>query len=418
MSTPRPLWQGRTLAVVGIVLFAFSLRSAVASLSPLFDHISAEFDLPAAVIGLIGTAPPVCYAVFGLLTPALERRFGLERLAVAAMVVVAAGLVVRSLAPNSGLLLAGTALVFAAVGTGNILLPPLVKRYFPDRIGLMTTVYSTTMALSTALPALVAVPVADASDWHLSLGLWSVFALVGAVPWIGLAARHRAQTAADAAASAAADADDDIEEPSPRAFGRMWRVPLAWGLLAAFAASATMAYTSFAWLPKILVDTAGVTPAAAGVLLSLFGFMGLPASLAVPLLVARWNATRLLIGVAIACGFVGLGGLLLAPATATWLWVALFGLAPLLFPLVLVLLGLRTRTHEGAVALSGFVQSIGYGIAALFPLGIGLLHDATQSWTGPLIVLAAVVAAVIPAGVVVARPHTVEDEWERRHGAW
>jgi len=418
MSTPRPLWQGRTLAVVGIVLFAFSLRSAVASLSPLFDHISAEFDLPAAVIGLIGTAPPVCYAVFGLLTPALERRFGLERLAVAAMVVVALGLVARSLAPNAGLLLAGTALVFAAVGTGNILLPPLVKRYFPDRIGLMTTVYSTTMAVSTALPALIAVPVADASDWHFSLGLWSVFALVGTIPWIGLAVRHHRETVAAGTADADAADEDDIEGPSPRAFGRMWRVPLSWALLVTFAASATMAYTSFAWLPKMLVDVAGVTPAAAGGLLSLFGFMGLPASLAVPLLVTRFNATRLLIGIAIACGFVGLGGLLFLPTVAPWLWVALFGLAPLLFPLVLVLLGLRTRTHEGAVALSGFVQSIGYGIAALFPLGIGLLHDATDSWTGPLIVLAIVVAAVIPAGTVVARPHTVEDEWERHHGTW
>ncbi|MGN6221470.1 MAG: MFS transporter [Microbacterium sp.] len=416
MSTPRPLWQGRTLAVVGIVLFAFSLRSAVASLSPLFDHISAEFDLPAAVIGLIGTAPPVCYAVFGLLTPALERRFGLERLAVAAMVVVALGLVARSLAPDAGLLLAGTALVFAAVGTGNILLPPLVKRYFPDRIGLMTTVYSTTMAISTALPALVAVPVADASDWHFSLGLWAVFALVATIPWIGLAVRHHRETVAIGVPDVADD--EDVDEPSPRVFGRMWRVPLAWALLVSFAASATMAYTSFAWLPKMLVDVAGVTPAAAGGLLSLFGFMGLPASLAVPLLVTRWNATRLLIGVAIACGLAGLAGLLFAPTFAPWLWVALFGLAPLLFPLVLVLLGLRTRTHEGAVALSGFVQSIGYGIAALFPLGIGLLHDATDSWTGPIIVLTLVVVAVIPAGAVAARPHTVEDEWERHHGTW
>jgi CP family cyanate transporter-like MFS transporter len=402
--------------VIGIIAFAFSLRSAVASLSPLIDHISEDFAMPAALIGLIGTAPPVCYAVFGLLTPALERRFGLERLAVAAMVVVALGLVARSLAPNAALLLAGTALVFAAVGTGNILLPPLVKRYFPDRIGLMTTVYSTTMAVSTALPALIAVPVADASDWHLSLGLWSVFALAGIIPWIGLAVRHHAETVA-AGMPDVAD-EDDIEEPSPRAFGRMWRVPLAWALLVAFAASATMAYTSFAWLPRMLVDIAGVTPAVAGGLLSLFGFMGLPASLAVPLLVARWNATRLLIGIAIASGLIGLAGLLFAPTVAPWLWVALFGLAPLLFPLVLVLLGLRTRTHEGAVALSGFVQSLGYGIAALFPLGIGLLHDATDSWTGPLIVLAVVVAAVIPAGAVVARPHTVEDEWARRHGTW
>ncbi|MCC2032939.1 MFS transporter [Microbacterium allomyrinae] len=413
-SSARPLWRGRALALVGIVLFAFSLRSAVASLSPLFDHISADFDLPAAVIGLIGTAPPVCYAVFGLLTPALERRFGLERLAVAAMIVVTLGLIARSLAPNSGLLLAGTALVFAAVGVGNILLPPLVKRYFPDRIGLMTTVFSTTMAAATFVPPLLAVPVADASDWHVSLGLWAVFALVAMIPWIGLAVRR---ASADRLASLSGD-DDDIEQTSPRAFGRMWRLPIAWALLVGFAVSSTLAYTSFAWLPKILVDIAGVTPAVAGVLLALFGFMGLPASLAVPLLVTRWNATRVLFAVAVVTGLTGIAGLLFAPSAAPWLWVALLGLAPLLFPLVLVLLGLRTRTHEGAVALSGFVQSGGYAIAALFPVGIGLLHDATDSWTVPLIVLGCVVAAAIPVGVIAARPHTVEDDWEQRHGAW
>jgi CP family cyanate transporter-like MFS transporter len=409
----RPLWQGRSLALVGIVVFAFSLRSAVASLSPLFDHIAADFDLPTTVIGLIGTAPPVCYAVFGLLTPGLERRFGLERLAVAAMLIVAVGLIARSLAPNSGLLLAGTALVFAAVGTGNILMPPLVKRYFPDRVGLMTTVFSTTMAVATFVPPLLAVPVADASTWRVSLGLWAVFALAAAVPWIGLAVRRASFDRSVADANG-----DDLEAASPHVLGRMWRIPLAWALLVGFAVSSTLAYTAFAWLPKMLVDIAGVTPVVAGVLLSLFGFMGLPASLVVPLLVTRWNATRVLFGVAVTTGLVGIAGMLFVPAFAPWLWVALFGTTPLLFPLILVLLNLRTRTHEGAVALSGFVQSGGYAIAALFPVGIGVLHELTDSWTGPLIVFAVVVAAAIPAGVIAARPDTVEGHWERRHGAW
>ncbi len=83
-----------------------------------------------------------------------------------------------------------------------------------------------------------------------------------------------------------------------------------------------------------------------------------------------------------------------------------------------MLLGLRARTHEGAVALSGFVQSVGYGVVALFPLGLGLLHDLTKSWVAPLLVLVVVALVAIPAGMVTARPHTVEDEWERRHGAW
>jgi len=201
-------------------------------------------------------------------------------------------------------------------------------------------------------------------------------------------------------------------------FGRMWRLPLAWALAVGFLAAGTIAYTSFAWLPQLLVDTAGVTPAVAGALLSLFAAMGLPASLLVPLLVTRYHATRALFGVAVVCGFAGIAGLLFAPEAAPWLWIVLLGLEPLLFPLTLVLLGLRTRTHEGSVALSGFVQSIGYAIVALFPVGIGLLHGATDSWTGPLLVLAVVVAAAIPAGVVVAKRTTIEDEWERRHGSW
>jgi CP family cyanate transporter-like MFS transporter len=148
----QPLWRGRALALIGIVLVAFSLRSAVASLSPVIDHIAEDFAVSSVVVGLIGAAPPVCFALFGLLTPVLERRFGLERVAVAAIALIAAGLLLRSLAVDSTSLLAATAVVFAGVGSGNVLLPPLVKKYFPDRLGLMMTVYSTTMAVSTFVP--------------------------------------------------------------------------------------------------------------------------------------------------------------------------------------------------------------------------------------------------------------------------
>ena len=374
----RPLWRGRALALIGIVLFAFSLRSAVASLSPLLDHVARDFAVPALVVGLIGTAPPVCYAISGLLTPVLERRFGLERLVVTAMAVAVVGLVARSLSVDSLTLLASTAIIFAAVGAGNVLLPPLL-----------------------------AVPVADAAGWRVSLGLWALFAGLATIPWVALLVREHGR-----------GGDVDIETANPRVFGRMWRLPLVWALTVIFVVSGTLAYTSFAWLPTLLVQTAGVSNAEAGALLSLFAFMGLPASLAVPVLVSRYNAIVPLFTVAVLSGLAGIAGLLFAPAAATWLWVGLLGTAPLFFPLTLVLLGLRSRTHEASVALSGFVQSIGYAIVAVFPVGIGLLHDATGGWTAPLIVLGIVVAAAVPAGFVIVRPHSVEDEWERRHGAW
>ncbi len=127
-----------------------------------------------------------------------------------------------------------------------------------------------------------------------------------------------------------------------------------------------MAYVAFAWLPTILVDLGGVTPATAGFLLSLFALVGLPCSMLVPVLVVRFQATRPLFFVAVVAGLVGLGGLLLFPTVALPLWVAIFGLTAIMFPLSLVLLSIRARTPESAVALSGFVQSIGYAIAAVF----------------------------------------------------
>lgn len=410
MTSPDPLAvrRGRILALVGIVLLAFSLRSAVASLSPLFDAIGEDFELPAAVLGLIGTVPPLCFAVFGLLASGFERRFGLERTTLVALGAVALGLVARAAAVDAYGLLLGSALVFAGVGVGNVLLPALVKKYFPDRIGLMTTVYSTMMAISTFVPPLVAVPVADAAGWRTSLGLWAVFALAGLAPWIVLALRARR----------AALAEVDIEPVSTRVFGRMWRLPTAWALAVTFFVSSAVAYTSFAWLPKILVDTAGVTPQVAGTLLSLFALIGLPASLVVPVLVARRGVVLPLFIVASASGVLGAGGLLVAPASAPWLWVALLGILPLLFPLVLTSVGLRTRTHDATVALSSFAQSLGYGVTMLMPIGVGLIHDATGSWTVPLVVLLAISLLAVPAGVVIARRKTVEQEWEQRHGSW
>ncbi|MGJ0390455.1 MFS transporter [Microbacterium sp. CGR1] len=433
-SRAQPLWRGRALALIGIVLVAFSLRSAVASLSPVIDHIAEEFTVSSVVVGLIGAAPPVCFAVFGLLTPLFERRFGLERVAVVAIALIAAGLLLRSLAVDSTSLLAATAVVFAGVGSGNVLLPPLVKKYFPDRLGLMMTVYSTTMAVSTFVPPLVAVPIADTAGWRVSLGLWGVFAAIALVPWVAMLVAHRtdavttgrslAEQSSSEATTGEFDAASMATGPiattpaNPRVFGRLWRLPLAWSIALVFGASSTMAYVSFSWLPTIMIDVGGVSPSNAGLLLSLFGLMGLPCSLLVPILIVRFQATRPVFFVAIAAGLVGLAGILFLPTVALPLWVALFGLAPALFPLALVLLSIRARTPESAVALSGFVQSIGYAVAAVFPLLIGLLHDATDSWLIPLWLLVGVLIAVIPAGWIAGRRRTIEEDWERRHGRW
>jgi CP family cyanate transporter-like MFS transporter len=250
----------------------------------------------------------------------------------------------------------------------------------------------------------VAVPVADAAGWRTSLGMWSVLALVALVPWITMLVRHRTRSVPTPV----------LEEPEPAILGRIRHSRLAWALAAVFAVSSLNAYAVFAWLPQLLVDRSMVSAGQAGTLLSLFAAMGIPCAVIIPVLAARMKNVGLLVYTGAFCFVAGYLGLILAPETLTWLWVSVAGLGQLMFPLALVLINLRTRTHEGAVALSGFVQGVGYTLGALGPLIVGLLHELTGDWLWPLLFLTSTALAVTIAGAVIARPHMLEDELNGR----
>lgn len=410
----RTGWGGRILPFVGIVLVALSLRTAVAAISPILDHISRELQLSAVIISLLGAVPPVAFAVSGLLAPAISRRIGLDRSLLLAIAVMVLGHLGRALAPTSGVLLGATVVTLFGVGVANVLLPPIVKRYFPDRIGAVSAVYITVISFGASIPALVAVPVADSAGWRIFLGIWFLVAITAAVPWIGMLLRERRTRARAGDVPTASELDD----PEPALAGRMAHSLIAWAMVGAFGAAAFVSYATFAWLPLILVDTAGLTRGQAGSLLALWAFMGFPCGILAPILATRLKNTAPVLAGGVLFIAIGYGGLLVAPAAAPVLWTVLAGLGPLLFPLILTLINLRTRTHAGAVALSGFVQGLAYGIGALGPIVIGLIHGATGSWTLSLTVLIVVgVGLATPAVFLLARPRFVEDELNARAAA-
>ncbi|MET0854428.1 MAG: MFS transporter [Microterricola sp.] len=393
----RPLWAGRTLALLGILLVALNLRTAVAALSPIAAEITQDIPLSPIALGVLGMLPPVCFALFGIFSPVFTRRFGLEPVLIAALIAIVVGHTLRGLSVSLPMLLLGSAITFAGLGVGNVLLPPLVKKYFPDRVGLMTTLYATALSVGTFIPPLFAVPVADAAGWQFSLGMWAIFGMLALLPWVTLMIGHRTRGV------------ELPEEAQPALLVRVWRSSLGWSLAVVFATSSLNAYAMFAWLPALLVDTAGQTPAEAGAMLSLYAAMGLPAALVIPVLAARLRHIGVLVYIGVAFFIVGYLGLLLVPAELTWLWVALAGCGPLIFPLSLVLINLRTRTHEGSVALSGFIQGVGYTIGALGPLLVGVFHELSSGWSLPLLFLMATAVICAFAGSVVARPHMLED---------
>lgn len=399
------MWRGRTLALVGILLVAINLRTGVAAISPIAHLISGELHLDSVLLGVIGATPPLAFALTGILAPQLARRVGLEAAMLISVIAMVIGHLGRTLAPNGSLLVAATAVTLLGAGAGNVLLPPLVKRYFPDRTGLTTALYVTIMSIGATLPAVIAVPVAGAVGWRGSLAVWACTASVAAIPWLAELARRRGRELPADRADALVAA-----EAEPALAARMSRSPTAWAMAGMFAATAIGAYAIFAWFPALLVDTAGVSESQAGLLLGLFAIMGFPTALAIPVLAARLRSMTPLIVAGLVFFVVGYLGLLLAPGAAPVLWVAFVGLGPLFFPLALVLINLRSRTQAGSVALSGFVQGIGYVLGAAGPFVVGLLHSATEGWTAPLVFLLAVLVLAFPALILLARPRFVEDE--------
>lgn len=395
----RPLWAGRAAAVIGIVLLALNLRTAVAVLSPILSYVSGDIPLDSIGIGLLGMLAPLAFAASGFLAPVVARRIGLELTTVLACAAMVVGPVLRGIAPNYGVLVLGSVLALAGMGFANILLPPVIKKYFPDRVGLLTGTYVTLMSISASVPPLIAAPLAESAGWRVTIGAWAVLAVGALIPWVIVLLQHRRSLA-----------EGVVPVVSQALLGRMPRSRVARAIALAFAMTALNVYALFAWLPEIVIDTAGASPAQAGALVALFGIIGLPAGLLAPVLATRVKNIGWVFAAAVGSYVAGYLGLLLAPGAATWLWVLLVGSGPIVFPLCLVLINLRTRSHEGSIALSGFVQGIAYALGALGPLLIGLLHDLTGGWTVPLAFLLATTLLTLISAAMLAKPVMVEDE--------
>lgn len=400
----RALWAGRTAALLAITLLALNLRSAVAAISPITDQIGPDVELTTIGIGLIGALPPVFFALAGVIAPPIARRLGLELSVLLAVVLIIAGHLIRAFAGSYSALVVGSALALGAMGIANVLLPPVVKRYFHDKIGVVTATYVTLMSISTAIPAMSAAPLADGLGWRTSLGIWSLTAAVAAVPWLLVYTRRHHDRPGEAA---------PIVVVPDRIRSQLWRSRTAWAIAMIFGVSSVNAYAMFAWLPRLLVDTAGVTHVEAGALLALYSFIAVPGSILAPVLVVRLHHPAWLIHAGVAFFLLGYTGLLFAPQGAPWLWVALAGIGPILFPVALTLINARTHSQQVSTALSGFVQGIGYSVAALSPPLIGLMHEGSGGWALPIVALCLVSATAVYAGVRLATPRFVEDDFSK-----
>ncbi|MEU9237082.1 CynX/NimT family MFS transporter [Streptomyces subrutilus] len=411
LSAPRapaqPAWLGPVL-IVGIVLAALNLRPAITSLGALFEETRTGLGMSGTVAGLITSVPALCFAVFGVTAPRLSRRFGPAAVICAGMAAVAAGLLIRPFADGAAAFLAASALSLAGIALTNVLLPVIVKRYFPDRVGTMTGLYSMALAAGTSLAAAATVPLTAAlgGSWRTGLLMWALLALAAVLPWLPIArASRRAARAERAAASDSGEGAGVRADTGPR----IVRSRTAWALACYFGLQATGAYITMGWLPQIFRD-AGVSASTAGVLLAVTMVMGVPLAFVIPGLAGRMRNQGLMAAVLGLFGLTGYLGLYLAPAGGAWLWALLLGVSNCAFPLVITLIGLRAKSPAGVVKLSAFAQSTGYLISIPGPLVIGTLYQHSGGWDLPLALMAGLLVPQIALGILAGRDRTIEDE--------
>jgi CP family cyanate transporter-like MFS transporter len=390
------------LVLVGLLLVAGNLRAGITTVGPVLADIERDLGLTSAAASVLVSLPLLAFAVVSPFAPRLARRVGLEWALGLGLIGLAVGLVLRSL-PGLALLWGGTALIGVAIAILNVVLPALVKRDFPTRIGQITGSYSAVQSLFAALAAGVAVPVAGMSalGWRLPLGMWAVLAVVALAVLAPQLRRHTVVARSqDDVSVTAHDLDGGARWRSP------WRSALGWQVTAFMGMQSVAFYVFITWLPSI-ETAAGVSAGEAGLHQLFLNGFGIVGSIGCSFLIPRFRDQRLLAMIAPALIIVSAGGILIAPQLSG-VWTSVTGVAGgASIVLALSFFGLRTSHHSQAAALSGMAQTVGYSFAAAGPIAAGALHDATGSWTPALAVVIVLQALLVVVGAFAGRARVV-----------
>jgi CP family cyanate transporter-like MFS transporter len=401
-----PLWHGRALALLGILVVALNLRASTNLLSSIYPFIRETFDVPPLVVGIIGAIAPFAFATAAFFAPRIGRGIGLEQSLLLAIGLIVSGHILRTIAPNYSFLIAGAILSLFGTGMGNVLLPPAVKKYFPDRIGLMTALYMTLMSVSATVPALIGVPLSESVGWRTSIAVWVFTSLAAVIPWV--IELRNARRHPDGVNTA-----DLIADPT-QSHVAVWRSPTAWAIMLVLAVSSINGYVAYAWLAIMMPDVAGLDVSGSAMMLALYGITGLPPALIIPILASRMKRADRLVHLGTAFFMIVWLGFLLSPTNGTWVWGTILGFGGLLFPLALVLINLRSRTTATSMTVSGFAQVGAYLFAGFGPIIVGVLHQIQGDWHGVLIFLILVTIPAFVGGIVLGRNRIIEDELNQR----
>ena len=360
--------------IPGIVMIGIALRAPFTVLPIVLTDIAEGLQVPVSSLGLLTSLPLIMFALCSVFAPRLAQKMSLEKLFALVLVVLTLGSLIRVF--NLPLLYMGTIILGAAIAVLNVLLPSLIQANQPHRVGLLTTLYITSMGLSITILSALAVPIVQMSSWRGLIWVSTLICFVILLVWLpNVKYSHRLAS----------------KQQGKQEQGALLKNPRVWALILFGGLQSLLFYTSMTWLPT-LGQQAGLSTDTTGLLAAVFSLISLPFSMTIPSLTARLKARQRLIMISLvsAAGLIGITMLLIrTDSFAYWLVLnLLIGMSvSALFPYLMVTFSLKTSTPAQTAQLSGLAQTGGYILAAFGPSLFGYSFDLFHSWTPAILIL-------------------------------
>jgi CP family cyanate transporter-like MFS transporter len=385
------------LVLCAMILLATNMRSPIVALGSIAPVVQGALNISETQIGWLGAVPMLTFALAAFIAPAIGKRFGLENTLIAMISLLTMGMIIRSLIPTWIGFLGGTLLLTLAIGFANTLATPVIKQRTPNHIPLITGLFSLTMTVSAGIVAGVVLPLSEQVGWQWALGGWSILGVFAIVIWVFL--RLRLGSSSDQIVPIATQGSSNIS---------MWRTGFAWQIAIFMGLQSLLFYTAASFLPSIWLSK-GLSAVSAGQMNSVFQFMAPVAILSLTWLVNRGRPIQALAVLAAVLNVIGILGVSYLSADLAWLWSALMGIGcSAIFTLSMMLFSMRTYSANQSSELSGMAQAVGYLIAFFGPLGTGWLHEATDSWDLPLLIMLILMVVNVGFAWTVSRPVMVD----------
>lgn len=359
------------LILFGILFVSFNLRAPITAVGSVVEMIQNEYHLSNAAAGFITTLPLIAFAVVSPFVSTISDKIGHSMTMMIGLIFILIGEFCRSYTNAAGLFI-GTAIIGIGIAIGNVIIPGIIKLHFSDKVGFVTSIYTSGMCIFAALGAGVSIPLAKGLSlgWKNTLCVWAVLTIITMLIWFPQTRHSKV----------------NVTKNSSSKTSSLWKSPLAWWVTLFMGTQSLLFYSLVAWLPTIVMSK-NMSQNFAGNMALLFQLMAIPATLIIPSLCDRFKDQRILIYVV--CALYALGMILFltgsTPAVITTAVIFMsIGMGGSI-SLSIAFISLRSPNSQRAAQLSGMSQSAGYLLAAVGPILTGFIYDIRSSWTIPIV---------------------------------